>query len=232
LVHISRIYKNRTLRKINLTIGKKFLQYGFILSIWIAFSSVLNISDRWIIQKNFGSNTTGIYSAGYDIIYKVIGILLSPIPIIFIPRLRELWKNNNTREFRFLINRMLIFQTCIFCIVVLFYYFLGFNTSFQEIMTRMHLLNSFNSLCIALGAFFFSMGVILQKYLEFANKQLYMIKVLFICLFINVLLNVIFVPKYNFLASSVITWISGLLYFILIFILIFRNNQFKYKNGN
>jgi O-antigen/teichoic acid export membrane protein len=54
-------------------------------SFWFTVSSLLNVSDRYIIGYYLNAVELGTYSAIYDLLYKGITLLYSPILVAGYP---------------------------------------------------------------------------------------------------------------------------------------------------
>jgi O-antigen/teichoic acid export membrane protein len=54
-------------------------------SFWFTVSSLLNVSDRYIIGYYLNAAELGTYSAIYDLLYKGITLLYSPILVAGYP---------------------------------------------------------------------------------------------------------------------------------------------------
>ena len=73
---------------------------------------------------------------------------------------------------------------------------------------------------IFIGAFLWSVSMLIHKPLELANKTYLMLIGVIIALIVNFVGNVIFIPKYGYLVAAYTTIISSVIYLMYIFLVI------------
>jgi len=193
--------------KINIDIGLwKFL---IIEAIPLTISSVfLFVAFRIdIILMNIinGDSTVGIYNAAYGLMTalmflpSVYVIAVFPLLSRFNVSSKELLKLSYEKSFKYLIIIGLpiaVGTTLIASPLILFIYKSGFSQSI-----------------IVLQILIWSVPIIFVNYIlgtaiNSINKQSQMVKSAFIVMALNIILNLIFLPKYGFIAASVITVIT------------------------
>ncbi|OGX61586.1 MAG: hypothetical protein A2189_04100, partial [Paenibacillus sp. RIFOXYA1_FULL_44_5] len=59
--------------------SKKFLQYGLPLMGWFLGTSLLSLSDRYLLQVFRSSQDVGVYSATFSLVSSSLGLIASPI---------------------------------------------------------------------------------------------------------------------------------------------------------
>jgi O-antigen/teichoic acid export membrane protein len=86
-----------------LALARRFLVFGWPISIWLGVSLVFPFAERTVIENVLGAAAVGEYSAVYDAVYRAAGFLLLPVVLAIHPRmmmeqqtgryarLRQLW---------------------------------------------------------------------------------------------------------------------------------------------
>jgi hypothetical protein len=65
---------------------------------------------------------------------------------------------------------------------------------------------------ILMASFLWQIALILQRFLELSFNSTYMLVAIGVCVFMNIVLNLIFVPKYGIIASSLILFVTAVFY--------------------
>jgi len=193
--------------------------YGWPLALWFTISSLLNVSDRYIIDYYLTDKELGIYSAIYDLLYKGVSLLYAPILVAGFPIMTQKYNSGNKKEaFQFL-KKLILFEIFIFLGVAIVGFFsksffiehiIGFPVTIDSLELVMP---------IICGAFVWQLAMLVHKPLEFELKTKTMLLFIVIALLINVVLNIIFIPKYGIIFASYTTIFSALVYLMLCFFL-------------
>lgn len=204
---MNNVKKNKRLIKI-------YLSYGLPIGLWLGVSTMLNVSDRYIIEYYYTYMEVGIYSSIYDIVYKVCTFALAPILAAIHPLTMSAY-NNKTNDFGLIIIKALKLELKILPFLVFIVIVLSF---FSNQMIGV----SFNNfLLIAIpvlfGAFMWNFSMILHKPLEIQNKTLKMLWYIIIALGTNILGNFIFIPVYGYIVAAFTTIVSFLVYIFLVY---------------
>ncbi len=231
IICISNQLKVRSMLKLNFVdiiyyIYRKnyILNYIWPLIFWFLFAQLLNFTDRFIISKFFTQKEVGYYSAIYDVFYKGISLLLTPISLIYYPILVRLYKENDYVSIDKVIQKGIMYQTAIFLSVCVI---LRIATN-DKIITYLPVFmreNDFYYLAISIisGAFFWQISILVQKKLELLIMTKIMLMCCIISFFFNIFLNIILLKTGVLFYAGINTSITSLIYFILIYY-----NSWKY----
>jgi O-antigen/teichoic acid export membrane protein len=191
------------------------VNYGWPLAFWFTVSSLLNVSDRYIIGYYLNAAELGTYSAIYDLLYKGITLLYSPILVAGYPIMAKKYNQGNKKSaFQFL-KKLILFEVIIFLVIVTIAFFLksffiksvvGIPISSQSLKLIMPLI------C---GAFVWQLAMLIHKPLEFELKTKTMLIFVVIAFLVNIILNFIFISDFGVLFAAYSTLISAILYLML-----------------
>ncbi len=189
--------------------------YGWPLALWFTVSAVLNVSDRYIIGYYLTEKELGTYSAIYDLLYKGITLLYAPILVAGFPIMTQKYNSGNKKEAFDFLKKLIVFEVLIFLVILVAAYFL--RVFFIEkivgiIVTEQSLQLVFP---VLFGAFIWQLAMLVHKPLEFQLRTKTMLFFCMIALFVNVFLNIIFIPKYGIVFASYTTLVSALVYLLL-----------------
>jgi len=200
--------------------------YGWPLALWFTISSLLNVSDRYIIDYYLTDKDLGTYSAIYDLLFKGISVLFAPIIVAGFPIMTKKYNSGNKKEaFQFL-NKLIVFETLLFIVIVVTAYFL--RVFFIERIVGIVVTKQSLELVLPIlfGAFIWQLAMLVHKPLEFELKTKTMLLFSVIALLINVVLNIIFIPKYGIVFASYSTLVCALVYLLLtVFNIRYRNKK-------
>lgn len=202
------------------------LQYGWPLALWFTISSLLNVSDRYVIDYYLTDKDLGIYSAIYDLLYKGISLLYAPILVAGFPVMTQKYNSGNTKEAIQFLKKLIIFEILIFLVIVFLAYFLR-NFFIERIVGIAVTEQSLELvLPILFGAFIWQLAMLVHKPLEFELKTKMMLLFSTIALLVNLVLNIIFIPKYGIVFASYSTLICASIYLLLtVFFIAYRNKR-------
>jgi len=200
--------------KINIPYIKKFVFYGFPMVGWIVSVQLLNLSDRFLIEILRNSYELGIYSANYNLACKGIGLILSPIMLAAHPLIMTSWESKEKEKTGEIISN---FSRYLLLIGIFFVTVLSlFSLEIVSIFLGSAVREGYIVIpIIALSYLIWTFSMFGHKGLEFAEEtKIIFISILF-CVILNIILNIIFIPKYGYIAAAFTTLISHLSYLII-----------------
>jgi O-antigen/teichoic acid export membrane protein len=206
-------------------INKNYWKYALVLSIPFILhniSGVINSHfDRIIINNYFGSSQAGIYSFGYSFA-TIIGVIIASFGQAFGPYALDKMEKNQIEKIKYVSKAYKIF-------FILFYsLFLLVTPEFVKILAPQDYWDGISVIpFIFMGNFFIFMNsfeVYSQYYLK---KTKYKAAGTLIAALVNIVLNLIFVPKFGYIAAAITTSISYLL--IVIYNFYINRNILKYS---
>ena len=189
--------------------------YGWPLALWFTISSILNVSDRYIIGYYLTEKELGTYSAIYDLLYKGITLLYAPILVAGFPIMSQKYNSGNKKEAFDFLKKLIVFELLIFLVIMVAAYFLRgfFIEKIVGIMVTEHTLALV--LPILFGAFIWQLAMLVHKPLEFQLKTKTMLLFSVLALVVNIVLNIVFIPSYGIVFASYSTLVSAFVYLLL-----------------
>lgn len=205
--------------------AKQLWVYGWPLTIWLFLATLLNLSDRFIVEFYFGMEKAGEYSAIYDVSSKVFKFLLAPIVTAIFPILVKLTNEKNKIQSNRLLKKAAYYEFLVFTFLILILiYFKGFLITevfqFKNIFDVEPLI-----IPIFVGSFFWQLSMLLHKPLELKRETLKMVGAVLLAVLLNLILNIIFIPIYGYIVAAYTTIIGSLAYIISIYVINYRLNN-------
>lgn len=196
---------------------KQFLFYGFPMMLWFLGSQMLFVGDRFIIQLFLGEKEVGIYTANYMLISGFSGLLSAPINLAAFPLIMKIWSKRNEEKIVKVIKNMTYFYSVISIGVI-------FGTALiDESIVKLSLGSEFHEginiiVPTILGLVIWQGSILGHKGIELKEKTKFMVLFILLAATINIILNLLFVPIYGYIASAWTTFISYLIYAFLIWL--------------
>jgi O-antigen/teichoic acid export membrane protein len=189
----------------------KVMEFGYGIAIWLFLSHLMMAMDRFIIMEYMGYRDAGAYSALKDLIYKGITFASFPIYISYQAKIQDEWNSKHRRDAWVSVKEALSFEILIF--IIFFIAFMVFKQKLFEDVLRIPGLNTWLIyLPLVLAAFIWQVALLFQRFLELSIRSAYMLAAIGGIVIINLALNLIFVPRYGLVASSLSLLLTSLLY--------------------
>lgn len=104
---------------------KKFFKYGSPLSMWIVFSNSIPYIDKLMILNKMGPTIQGDYQSIFDLLYRGLTVLISPVIISLLPLLTQAYEKSETNEIRKLMKKIILFEIGGFFVSTILYWWFG-----------------------------------------------------------------------------------------------------------
>ncbi len=198
-----------------------------IPSVGIALSGIILSSSDRIIIKNLlfnGNYYVGIYAINYTFYAQVIDIIVA-IFYLYIPSyLYTKYEKNGLEKYieglEYVLNLYLIISTLI-TILVLFNYdrinYILFASTYN--------VKSKLSIYVLLGQHYFGVYRIISNYYSVINNKKILTYLLGIASIVNIILNLIFIPIFGYVAAAMTTLFCYLLLFVISHIFIVKSTK-------
>lgn len=203
--------------------AKDIWVYGWPLTIWIFLATFLNISDRYIIDYYYGFRKAGEYSAIYDVFSKMFTFLFAPLVAAIFPILVKLYNEKNIRQTHSLLRKAVLFEVLVFSAFALL--LLIFRDILITDILKIKDIENVQTIVfpIFIGSFLWQFSILLQKPLELLKATKKMVFAILFAVLINLILNILFIPIYGYIAAAYTTIIGSLSY--TSFILFIKNRS-------
>jgi len=189
----------------------KVVEFGFGITLWLFCSHVLMAMDRFIIMQYLGYQDAGMYSALKDLLFKGITVACFPIYISYQAKIQDHWNSRHRNEAWVSIKEALSFEMLIF--IIFFIVFMVVKQMlFQDVLKIPEMDIWLIYLPLVLSAFIWQVALLFQRFLELFFRPLYLLIAIGVSVLLNILLNVIFVPSFGLMSSSLILLFTTLLY--------------------
>jgi len=190
-----------------------YLSYGIPIGMWLGISTMLNVSDRYLIEYYFTFNEVGIYSSVYDITYKICTFALAPILTAIHPLIMNSYRQRSN-DFRLIILKALKLEIKILPLLIVLIFVLSYFSNIAlNIETYDFILMA---VPILIGSFLWNFSMVMHKMLEVQNKTMTMLLYVCIALMVNIIGNIILLPVFGYIVAAYTTIASFLIYVLLV----------------
>ena len=216
------IFKKNTNGKYEKKIISKFFSYGFPLTGLFIFDYILTFSDRLLIGHYLGSDMVGMYGANYDLIKMMVLFGMIIQGYIIYPELNKTFEKNDLNE----VKKLMTFNFNIFITVFLplCVFILYFNNSISDIFIGKKFTIMSSELIPLFSMMFLFWGLKIHHFdyiFQLSEKTSLSMYILFFGSFINLLLNIFLIPRFELLGAAYATFASYII-ILLISLLISR----------
>lgn len=194
---------------------KMFWRYGSPFIFWFLATSLLSLSDRYVIQWFHGSAEVGIYSVNYGLIAQSIGLVNLPFMIAIFPVLTQQWAQKDYSGSQATLRRMTDLYGMLGIGLVGGTAVIG-RPLVELLVGEAYWEGAAILVPVAAGLTVYGGAVIGQKSLELTERTRWMSVLALAAALANLILNVIFVPSFGFIAAAYTTLVSYFIYTLLI----------------
>ena len=189
----------------------KVIEFGYGIALWLFFSHLLMSADRFILLEYLGYKDTGMYSGLKDLLYKGVTFATLPIYISYQAKIVDQWNSHHKQEAWTTTKEALSFEMLIF-IIVFIAFMVGKQMLFNDLLRIPTMDFWLIYLPVLIAAFLWQAALLLQRIIELTFRYSYMLIAIGGCVILNILLNLVFVPRYGLIASSSILLVTSLCY--------------------
>lgn len=193
----------------------RFLGYGFPMVGWALASQILGLSDRFVIGAFHGTTPVGIYSASYNLVVMGFGLLGGPLLMAAQPLIVSAWAARNrdvivdvvtaySRPYIVAVVPLLVLLTICSRDVVSVVVTGAFRDGSRVVPV------------LALGSFVWGLAMFGHKGLELMERTRLMFGLVAACALFNLGLNLVFVPRFGYVAAAWTTLASNAAYPVLV----------------
>lgn len=200
--------------KIDSGLTKEMARYSFPLVAGNIAFWILTLSDRYILEFFRGSQEVGIYSAGYNISARSLMLLVALFMLASRPISMSIWeKKGETRSKQFVSNVTRYYLiACVPAVIGLSV----LSKPIMKILTGAQYFEGYKIIpFVAAGALFFGLQQVFHAGFLFHKRTSYITFGIAAAGALNLLLNVLFIPKYGYFAAAVSSLFSHTLLLVL-----------------
>ncbi|WP_307284787.1 polysaccharide biosynthesis C-terminal domain-containing protein [Bacillus sp. SORGH_AS_0510] len=228
-VHTNRMFKPKKTSKDSFRkFVKKLWTYGFPLIGWYIGTTVMNLTDRFMIEYFRSSHEVGIYSANFTIAVQAIALICNPLFFAVQPRMMNEIQQNKDKEY---IEQKISHYTQLFIMISL--PFGVYFSIYRKEVSSLLLGEQFTSGAIIIpilifGFFAWNIGLYGQLVYQITKKTKEMFYFVTVAAIVNFALNLYFIPQWGYVGAAISTTIGFFLYSSLLYFFSFRLIQWKF----
>jgi len=200
----------------------EMLKYGLPLVPSALFAWVLSLSDRYILGYYRGSDAVGIYSASYSVANNSILVLVSLFAIAAGPLSMQMWERKGREASRVLVSTMTRYYILV-CLPAAVGLSVLAVPLLRVLVSDNYLAGSSIIPMVAFGAFLFGLQGKFQTGLLYMKKTSLITLAVFCSGILNILLNMLLIPRFGYIAAGFSTLIS---YAVLLALMVCVSQRF------
>ncbi len=194
---------------------RQLWRFGWAVGLWLLFSQLLPMIDRWTIQRFAGFTSAGVYSSLYEISVRSFSFLVFPLAQAAHPRIMRSWNEGEFAASYRIIRYSIVAQLIIFAVVMggvfllaprIVRIILGFNDPVAARMLPV----------LVVGGFLWQLALLLHKPLEISQRTTVMLAAIAIVVVLNTIACFVFIPRYGYEAAGYVMVSSAAAYIALI----------------
>ena len=202
----------------------RMLKYGLPLCLAMLFSWIINFSDRYFIQYFLTLSDVGLYSLGYkfgQIIYMaVMSFLMCWGPILF-----TVSKEQNHQEILARLSTYIAAAFMFICLIVSF-----FSREIVTLMAESSYYTSYRVIpLISFSYYLFGIYMLFLSGIMVSKKVYKQPIILGTASVVNILLNIVLIPRQGIMGAAVATVITYLFVVVCTYLLAQRSYPIPYK---
>ena len=204
---------------------KQFLKYGIpMVGVW-ATSWILSYSDRYIIKIFGGSEQVGIYDVGYRVAENSINIIITSLSMAMFPIIINHYHDCGFKKAK---NTHKTFMEYYYAMVfpAVFGLMSIRNLLFGSILNEKYSSGAIIIDIIAISSLFYGFNQMMYKIWQLKERANTVFIFNIISVIINIVLNLVFIPKYGYVAASVTTLVSNCLISFILLLIAYKSFQY------
>lgn len=192
------------------------MTFGAPLAGWMLVSMLLSLSDRYLIEAMLGTAAVGSYAAVYDIVYKGVVFLFTPMLMAAHPMIMDAWNRGRKGEVRHLLRRTMTYAVAAGGAATVLVWLLApvvLPVVLGEAATAESLRVAGP---VAAGAFLWQIAMLAHKPLEIQRRTGMMLGFVALALAVNVGINVALIPRFGLVVAGYATTVGALVYLVAV----------------
>ncbi len=207
----------RFLSKLDFNYLKKALTFGLPLVTLVVAQWVITASDRYLIGFFHSAISVAKYSYIYSLLNFILVFFVATIDLAVSPHATELYNLRRKQESQLMLNSILKYS-----IMLILPCLTGFILLREEIITMISGTNYISALPLIPFLLFFPLGgslnVTFQRVLILEHKTKTIAGIFIQGMIINLLLNVLLIPKYDYFGAGIATSLTYLFLTVSFFV--------------
>lgn len=194
---------------------RAFAVFGLPMTIWFFSSILLDVGDRYVINGVLGPGAVGIYDANYRLITGTATLMVVPVTITMHPYLMSISGSGDRRRISEVIGAIIENLLIVGLLAV------GLTAVFHQDIADLLLGPEFREGSVVMpvvlaGVLFFNIGTFAHKPFEIAGRTVPMVTFGVLAAVVNLVLNLVLVPRVGYVGAAYATFLSYLLYTVCV----------------
>lgn len=189
----------------------ELITFGLPLVVSLFSTTILDVSDRFIINSFLGAAAVGVYAATYDITQQTIGVALNVFYLAAFPKITRAWESGGAMNAAVTMRKLA--RSLILMVPVAVGIMIGLSEDLSGLLLGAAIGGSsigimpWVATAIALGcikSYFLDVGLSLQK------KTHRLMQITVMMAIINVALNIVLIPIFGLVGAAIATALAFL----------------------
>ncbi len=183
---------------------KRLFRYGWPLMMLWGLSWILDFSDRYIIRFFYETSAVGLYDMNYRIGKSLIELFAVPLSMAVFPIMVSVWNTHGKERAEEMLGKsihlylVVIMPACAGLIAIR-------HLIFGSIVSEDYAMGQMVIVYVCIGIALSGLTQILYRVWKLEENTGLILKLTFITVGVNLLLNLIFIPSYGYVAAAVTT---------------------------
>ena len=195
---------------------KSFFKYGAPLSLWFVFIYLSSYIDKLFMFKNMGAAVQGNYQAIFDLLFKGISIVMSPILTSLFPILTSAYAKGDTLKIRKLVKKIINYELCFFLVVSILYWWFGGSLLLLILKIPDTFTFKLIGFIVICATFIWQIAILVQKRFELRQKTFFLLAMVVIAFLSQFLFYILFKNLNTMLLYPLGFLLSTFIYLVLI----------------
>jgi len=182
---------------------------------------LLSYADRYMLVAWHGESALGIYSVGYNLAMYISGLLTFSLAYSVIPVYVEVFEKYGRERTEEFLNKCMHYLI-IAVLPICFGYYAIANDLFIFLASEKYILAATFSPIILVGTFIMGMNDVFNAGLYLKKKSVLILIIMLAAVAVNIILNLILLPKFGIMGAALATLVACLLSSVLTISLSFK----------
>lgn len=197
----------------------RMVSFGFPMIGWLLGFNLLTYIDRVLLGIIVDTRTVGLYTSNYKIANSSLPLALAPVTRAAHSIIMSQWDGDNITEVRRVVTEMTRYFLIIGSPATVLIVFSG-DTLSTLLLDQRYQAGSVIIPIIAIGVFLWHLAMLTHKGFEVRDKTRMMLVGVLLATVLNVILNLLLIPKFGYEGAAVATLLSFIAYFLFAMVLV------------
>lgn len=212
--------------KLDKNLLKKFISYGIpMIGVW-GIGWILHYCDRYIISIYINNYEVGIYDMSCKISENTINLLISSFTLSIFPLLIRDWNTGGKKKIEGKVTEIIKFYNLLILPAIVGLILIS-DKLYLGIIDKQYMSGKYVIMIISIGTFVNGLNSIINKIWQLNEKTKNIFYIMIVSVITNIVLNIIFIPKYGINAAAATTLASYVISIFITYILVKKDMNIK-----